>query len=74
MNGTPRPMAGTDQGHGLRNRIRNPNCRMWDILQRRVRGSVHVAIRVEQSLGLLIGYSLLGASIALVANTLRALS
>lgn len=60
----PRPVAGTNKSDGAGDWVRNTNRGLWASLQRRMRGSVSVVVRVEHTLGLLVSYTCVGGLIA----------
>lgn len=59
-NDTTRPVDIEDSRPRLLDRVHHHGLRVWDTLNTRMRGSFTVAIRVEHSLMLLIGYAALG--------------
>lgn len=60
------PMAGEIQGDRIRDRLHCSLVRVWGSINRSVRSSVTVAVKVESSLALLAAYSAIGFSTALL--------
>lgn len=61
---TERPMASENKDDRVIDRVHSPIVRLWNSANQRMRGSFSVVVRVEHSLVLLIGYTVVGAAVA----------